>query len=57
MVLTREYEMNYLKEHGFVADFTKMEYLSTNLWGTSIGGKETLKIRTDPPGIGVSKSG
>ena len=26
MVLTREYEINYLKEHGFVADFTKMEY-------------------------------
>jgi argininosuccinate synthase len=44
MVLTREYEINYLKEHGFVADFTKMEYsINKGLWGTSIGGKETLK--------------
>ena len=44
MVLTREYEINYLKEHGFQADFTKMEYsINKGLWGTSIGGKETLK--------------
>ncbi|MBN1462068.1 MAG: argininosuccinate synthase [Paludibacteraceae bacterium] len=44
MVLTREYEINYLKKHGFVADFTKMEYsINKGLWGTSIGGKETLK--------------
>jgi len=44
LVLTREYEINYLKEHGFVADFTKMEYsINKGLWGTSIGGKETLK--------------
>lgn len=43
MVLTREYEINYLKEHGYVADFTKMEYsINKGLWGTSIGGKETL---------------
>ncbi|MDE6154620.1 MAG: argininosuccinate synthase, partial [Muribaculaceae bacterium] len=26
MTLTREYEINYLKEHGFEADFKKMEY-------------------------------
>lgn len=44
MVLTREYEINYLKEHGFEADFRKMEYsINKGLWGTSIGGKETLK--------------
>ncbi len=44
MVLTREYEINYLKKHGFVADFNKMEYsINKGLWGTSIGGKETLK--------------
>jgi argininosuccinate synthase len=44
MVLTREYEINYLKEHGFEADFKKMEYsINKGLWGTSIGGKETLK--------------
>ncbi|MDR2948884.1 MAG: argininosuccinate synthase [Prevotella sp.] len=44
MLLTREYEINYLKEHGYEADFTKMEYsINKGLWGTSIGGKETLK--------------
>ena len=44
MTLTREYEINYLKQHGYVADFTKMEYsINKGLWGTSIGGKETLK--------------
>ena len=43
MNLTRDYEINYLKEHGYVADFTKMEYsINKGLWGTSIGGKETL---------------
>ncbi|MCK9301430.1 MAG: argininosuccinate synthase, partial [Bacteroidales bacterium] len=26
MVLTREYEIDYLKKHGYQADFTKMEY-------------------------------
>ena len=50
MVLTREYEINYLKEHGFVADFTKMEYsINKGLWGTSIGGKETLKSEKTLP--------
>ena len=43
LTLTREYEINYLKEHGFEADFKKMEYsINKGLWGTSIGGKETL---------------
>lgn len=44
MVLTREYEIDYLKNHGYEADFKKMEYsINKGLWGTSIGGKETLK--------------
>lgn len=43
MNLSREYEINYLKQHGYEADFTKMEYsINKGLWGTSIGGKETL---------------
>jgi argininosuccinate synthase len=43
MNLSREYEINYLKEHGFTADFVKMEYsINKGLWGTSVGGKETL---------------
>jgi argininosuccinate synthase len=50
MILTREYEINYLKEHGFEADFTKMEYsINKGLWGTSIGGKETLKSEQTLP--------
>ena len=44
MTLTREYEISYLKEHGYTADFKRMEYsINKGLWGTSIGGKETLK--------------
>ena len=43
MTLTREYEIDYLKNHGYEADFKKMEYsINKGLWGTSIGGKETL---------------
>ena len=50
MTLTREYEINYLKENGFVADFKKMEYsINKGLWGTSIGGKETLKSEQTLP--------
>ena len=41
--LSRAYEINYLKEHGYEADFRKMEYsINKGLWGTSVGGKETL---------------
>jgi len=50
MTLTREYEINYLKERGYVADFKKMEYsINKGLWGTSIGGKETLKSEQTLP--------
>ena len=50
MTLTREYEINYLKQHGYVADFVKMEYsINKGLWGTSIGGKETLKSELTLP--------
>ncbi len=41
--LSREEEINYLKERGVVRDWTKMEYsINKGLWGTSVGGKETL---------------
>ncbi|HKM93122.1 MAG TPA: argininosuccinate synthase domain-containing protein [Prolixibacteraceae bacterium] len=50
MELTREYEINYLKDHGFKADFKKMEYsINAGLWGTSVGGKETLKSEKTLP--------
>ena len=43
LTLTRNDEINYLKEHCYEADFTKMTYsINKGLWGTSIGGKETL---------------
>lgn len=50
MTLTREYEIDYLKRHGYEADFTKLEYsINKGLWGTSIGGKETLKSNQTLP--------
>ena len=43
MTLTREYEINYLNEHGFSADFTKLKYsYNVGIWGTSICGGEIL---------------
>ena len=43
MTLTRQYEIDYLKQHGYEADFVKLEYsYNEGLWGTSICGKETL---------------
>jgi len=50
MTLTREDEINYLKEHGYAADFKKWKYsINKGLWGTSIGGKETLKSEQTLP--------
>ncbi len=43
MALTREYEVNYLNENGFFADFTKLKYsYNVGIWGTSICGGEIL---------------
>ncbi|HPR30465.1 MAG TPA: argininosuccinate synthase [Prolixibacteraceae bacterium] len=50
LALSREDEINYLKENGYVADFKKMEYsINAGLWGTSVGGKETLKSEQTLP--------
>jgi len=41
--LSREAEIEYLKKQGFEADWKKLEYsINKGLWGTSVGGKETL---------------
>ncbi len=41
--LSREAEIDYLKARGVDRDWTKMEYsINKGLWGTSVGGKETL---------------
>ena len=39
--LTRKEEVDYLNEHGFFADFTKLKYsYNVGIWGTSICGGE-----------------
>jgi len=48
--LSRQEEIDYLKSHGVVADWKKMDYsINKGLWGTSIGGKETLKSNQTLP--------
>lgn len=50
MALTREFEIEYLKEHGFEADFTKLKYsYNVGLWGTSICGGEILDSKQGLP--------
>jgi argininosuccinate synthase len=49
--LSRQDEMDYLRKHGVKSDFTKMAYsINEGLWGTSIGGKETLTSSLPLPG-------
>lgn len=46
--LSRQAEIAYLKAHGIELDWKKTEYsINQGLWGTSVGGKETL--RSDVP--------
>ncbi|MFV0553405.1 MAG: argininosuccinate synthase [Mangrovibacterium sp.] len=41
--LSRQEEIDYLKQHGVERDWSRMAYsINKGLWGTSIGGKETL---------------
>lgn len=41
--LSRETEIDFLKTHGMDGDWSKAEYsVNQGLWGTSVGGKETL---------------
>lgn len=48
--LTREEEIEYLRSHGFVADFAKMKYsYNVGLWGTSICGGEILDSKRGLP--------
>lgn len=42
--MTRQEEIEYLKKHGFDFSWKKSKYsINQGLWGTSIGGVETLK--------------
>ncbi len=41
--LTRQQEVDYLNQHGFQADFTRLKYsYNVGIWGTSICGGELL---------------
>jgi len=41
--LSRDEEIDYLKKHGVEMDFKKAAYsINKGLWGTSVGGRETL---------------
>lgn len=41
--LTRQYEIDYLKNHDFESSWEKSKYsINQGLWGTSVGGVETL---------------
>jgi argininosuccinate synthase len=43
MKLSREEEISFLKEHGVEMNVEKAKYsINKGLWGTSVGGKETL---------------
>ncbi len=46
MQLSREDEITYLKSKGVVMNFEKATYsINKGLWGTSVGGKETLQSK------------
>lgn len=48
--LTRQEEIDYLRKHGVNFDFKKAEYsINQGIWGTSVGGKETLTSNTTLP--------
>jgi argininosuccinate synthase len=44
--LSREAEIDFLKEHGVEMNFEKAKYsINKGLWGTSVGGRETLNSK------------
>jgi argininosuccinate synthase len=46
MRLSRDAEIAFLKEHGVEMNFGKAQYsINKGLWGTSVGGKETLNSK------------
>lgn len=48
--LSREAEIEYLKKHGVSMNFEKAKYsINKGIWGTSVGGKETLTSHQSLP--------
>jgi len=44
--LSRQAEIEYLKKHGIEMDWQKAQYsINKGIWGTSVGGAETLRTR------------
>ena len=49
-MLSREAEIDYLKENGVTLSWEKAQYsINKGLWGTSVGGKETLTSKESLP--------
>ncbi len=62
MSLTREQEIDYLKKAGIEFNFEKSKYsINQGLWGTSVGGKETLCSEKELPDeaypVNITKTG
>jgi len=50
MKLSREQEIEFLRSHNVNMDFTKAQYsINKGLWGTSVGGRETLNSKDSLP--------
>ncbi len=48
--LSREAELAFLAEHGVAMNFAKAQYsINKGLWGTSVGGRETLTSKQNLP--------
>lgn len=48
--LSRQEEVDYLKKHGVELSWEKAQYsINKGIWGTSVGGKETLTSRQSLP--------
>jgi len=48
--ISREDEIEYLRKEGLEMDWTKMKYsINQGVWGTSVGGKETLTSTDELP--------
>jgi len=48
--LSREQEIGFLRKYGIEENFKKMQYsINQGIWGTSIGGKETLTSKDPLP--------
>ena len=58
MALSRQYEIDYLNNNGYFADFTKLKYsYNVGLWGTSICGGEILDSAQGLPESAYLKQG